>query len=112
MTREEQILSAAREYHGIILSSPSNILHFEAGAHWADKHPYLSSLWHDSIEEPKEDMDILFMSKNGKVHKVSKIDHQLYDWLKDNDGINKWAYISDLLPSDNVPSNVPSNVPR
>ena len=40
MTREELILSAAREYNnGITLSSPSNVLHFEAGANWADNNP-------------------------------------------------------------------------
>ena len=40
MTREEQILNAAREYNnGIIFSNPSNVLHFEAGAKWADKNP-------------------------------------------------------------------------
>ena len=71
---------------------------FIAGALYADQHPDTSSLWHNATEEPKEDMDILFISKNGKVNKVSKIDHTLYDWLKDNDGIDKWAYISDLLP--------------
>ena len=64
----------------------------------ADADPDTSSLWHDASEEPKEDVDILFISKNGKVHKVSKIDLSLYDWLKDNDGIDKWAYIKDLLP--------------
>ena len=58
----------------------------------------LSRIWHDAVEEPKEATDILFVSKNGKVHKVSKIDNSLFDWLKDNDGIDKWAYISDLLP--------------
>ena len=58
----------------------------------------LSQIWHDAVEEPKEATDILFVSKNGKVHKVSKIDNSLFDWLKDNDGIDKWAYISDLLP--------------
>ena len=43
-------------------------------------------------------MDILFISKNGKVHKVSKIDNSLYSWLKDNNDVKKWAYINDLLP--------------
>lgn len=103
MTREEQIQEAKDKTfptskEGRSYESAWAAGGFEMGAHWADEHPDLSSLWHDSIEEPKEDMDILFMSKNGKVHKVSKIDHQLYDWLKDNDGINKWAYIKDLLP--------------
>ena len=45
-------------------------------------------------------MDILCISKNRKVHKVSKIYNQLYDWIKGNDGIDKWAYISDLLPKE------------
>ena len=58
----------------------------------------LNDVWHDANEKPKDDMDILFISKNGKVHKVSKIDNSLYDWLKDNDCIDKWAYINDLLP--------------
>ena len=58
----------------------------------------LSQIWHDAVEEPKEATDILFVSKNGKVHKVSKIDNSLFDRLKDNDGIDKWVYISDLLP--------------
>lgn len=56
-----------------------------------------SSIWHDASEEPKDGIDILFISKKGKVHKVSKIDQTLYEWLKDNDGINKWAYTTDLL---------------
>lgn len=58
----------------------------------------LSSLWHDASEEPKENMDILFISKNGNVHKASNIDIQLYDWLKNINDIKKWAYINDLLP--------------
>lgn len=63
-----------------------------------DANPDTSSIWHDASEEPKENTDILCISTNGNVHKVSKIDNQLYNWLKDNDSIDKWAYISDLLP--------------
>ena len=114
MTRDEEILNAARtraERHQIAEMELyggdkcnysygriyfSEIASFEAGAKWADQHP--NNVWHDASEEPKEDVDILFISKNGKVHKVSKIDLSLYDWLKDNDGIDKWAYINDLLP--------------
>lgn len=58
----------------------------------------LSSLWHDASEAPKENMDTLFISKHGNVHKASKIDNQLYDWLKNTKGIKKWAYIEDILP--------------
>ena len=40
MTREKEILSAARDYIGrVTLSSPSYVIHFENGAKWADKNP-------------------------------------------------------------------------
>ena len=108
MTRDEEIKCASKDYVNYLLDkqeyhnedyTEDDIRQaFENGAMFADRNPDLSSLWHDASDEPKEDMYILFISKNGKVHKVSKIDNSLYDWLKDNDGIDKWAYISDLLP--------------
>ena len=103
MRREEEIAVAFNDYRDALkLSTFGDFEYidiqeaFEEGAEWADNHPV--NVWHDANEKPKDDMDILFISKNGKVHKVSKIDNSLYDWLKDNDGIDKWAYISDLLP--------------
>ena len=40
MTREEEIRKAALNYvNGIIFSSPSDVIHFENGAKWADKNP-------------------------------------------------------------------------
>ena len=108
MTRDEEIKCASKDYVNYLLDkqeyhnenyTEDDIRQaFVKGVIFADNNPDLSSLWHDVSEEPKEDVDILFISKNGKVHKVSKIDLSLYDWLKDNDGIDKWAYISDLLP--------------
>lgn len=68
------------------------------GLEAADKEPNTSALWHDASEEPNENTDILFISKNGNVHKVSKVDNSLYSWLTDNKGIKRWAYIYDLLP--------------
>lgn len=36
MTREEEIVNAAREYTDkVIFASPSTVLYFEAGAKWA-----------------------------------------------------------------------------
>ena len=53
MTREEEILQAARDYvSGVTLSSPSDVIHFEYGARWADKHP--ANAWHDPSKEIKE----------------------------------------------------------
>ena len=105
MRREEEIRNASIKYTlknkpKFICGDMEDELYrnsaFEEGAEWADNHPV--NVWHDANENPKDDMDILFISKNGKVHKVSKIDNSLYDWLEDNDDIDKWAYISNLLP--------------
>lgn len=60
--------------------------------------PDISSLWHDASEEPQDNMDILFLSKDGKAHKAYKIDNYQYDWLRGVYDIKKWAYIEDLLP--------------
>ena len=108
MERNEEIKCASKDYVNYLLDkqeyhnenyTEDDIRQaFENGAMFADRNPDLSSLWHGASEEPKEDVDILFISKNGKVHKVSKIDLSLYDWLKDNDDIKRWACISDLLP--------------
>lgn len=67
-----------------------------------DRYLYadLNELWHDVSEEPKENSDILFISKSGNVHKASKVDNQLYSWLKDNKDIKRWIYIEDLLPKE------------
>lgn len=99
MEREEEILNAAREYNnGITLSSPSNVLHFEAGAQWADEHP--QDVWHEASEMPKEEEWILI-----------QFDEDSYDALVFCDmnavafrncckkcGSIRWAYINDLLP--------------
>lgn len=100
MTREEEIKQAAYAQYCNSESISFTLMcdTFNQGAKWADKHPDISSLWHNTSEEPKENMDILFISRNGKVHKVSKVDNSLYSWLKDTKDIKKWAYINDLLP--------------
>ena len=102
MIRKKQILNAAREYNeGVTLSSPSNVLHFEAGANWADEHP--KNIWHSASEEPKNDSHIL-MQYNYFGDKEYKSFHNEYDefinWEKlvKIHGISQWAYISDLLP--------------
>ena len=73
MTRDEEILKAARFYIGDdMLSSSSIVFHFKTGAKWADKHPNLASLWHDASEEPQgdnykilcvDDFDFYWMAK-------------------------------------------------
>ena len=99
MTRNEEILKAARKYvSGVTLSSPSDVIHFEAGAKWSDKHP--KNVWHDPSEEPK--LDQWFLAQIGDnafdtfIMAMDK-NKKWRNWCK---GINikRWAYISDLLP--------------
>lgn len=104
MTREEQILSAAREYNsGVTLSSPSNVLHFEAGAKWADEHPDLSSLWHDPSEEPQGDEWEVLCDAGDCYLTTSQItlvwkDGRSWDkYVRGND-VERWLYLSDLFP--------------
>ena len=60
MTRKEQILQAARDYvSGVTLSSPSDVIHFEYGARWADEHP---NKW-ISVKDylPKQDEEVIVL---------------------------------------------------
>ena len=103
MTRKEQILQAARNYVShVTLSSPSDVIHFEYGAKWADEHPNLESLWHDPDEEPKCYYIILFDGLDNMqwVENYQHIDISYANWKDYTDAFNviRWAYISDLLP--------------
>ena len=104
MTRDEEILKAARYYvSGVTLSSPSDVIHFEAGAEWADKHPNLESLWHNASEEPQgdnwkilcvDDFDLSWVEKRANMIGL----HNNWDEYVVIEGVKMWAYINDLLP--------------
>lgn len=97
MEREEQILKAARDYNsGITLSSPSNVIHFENGAKWADEHPI--NVWHDASEEPKCGKAILCLNKKGSINLLTNNNKLIYTLAQMDAGVDKWAYINDLLP--------------
>lgn len=108
MTRKEQILQVARDYVSrVTFSSPSDVIHFENGAKWADEHPNLESLWHDASEEPLlEEVEIILINEQGFAYiserfgSMFSYDIEGYSWqsyinlLK----IKKWAYVKDLFP--------------
>ena len=101
MTRAEEILKAARDYvDGVISSSPSDVIHFENGAKWADEHPNLESLWHDASEKPRA-KEWLLIQFGQDDYDVLSLDDLYIDmwctWCKTYNVI-RWAYISDLLP--------------
>ena len=105
MTRKEQILQAARNYvSGVTLSSPSDVIHFENGAKWADEHPNLERLWHDAIEEPQGDeWHIAYIDVFGSIQslKCPSVTFDTFPSFADfaaGVGMQCWAYISDLLP--------------
>ena len=101
MARKEEILEAARDYvSSISLSSPSNVLHFEAGAKWADEHINLERLWHDPSEEPKLDQWFLAQIGDYAFDTFIMAMDKNKKWRNWCEGINikRWAYINDLLP--------------
>lgn len=101
MTREEQITNAARNYvGGIVFSSPSDVLHFTAGAKWADEHP--ANVWHGISEMPKAGL-ILCHALN-ESFEVVYIDEEITSahWLEFilRSRVQEWLYISDLHPKE------------
>lgn len=98
MTRNEEILKAARDYvSGVSLSSPSNFIHFAAGAKWADEHPNLESLWHDAKEKPRTKEWLLVQFDEDDYDTIYLYIDIWCDWCKTSN-VSRWAYISDLLP--------------
>ena len=105
MTRKEQILQAARDYvSGVTLSSPSDVIHFEYGARWADEHPV--NVWHDTNEEPLlEETEIIFINERDFAHISKRKDghfsyaYVYYSWedYVNSLKIKKWAYVQDLF---------------
>lgn len=102
MTREEEILKAARHYvSGITLSSPSNVIHFENGAKWADEHPNIKSLWHNANDAPQGDNWKILCVDNFDLFWVMSKDswlHSKWDEYVEIESVKMWAYIDDLLP--------------
>lgn len=116
MNREEYIVNAARAYNSTItLANPSNVLHFEAGAKWADQHPNIESLWHDATEEPQdknkqilsysEAFDYFFMDFPNYLIVTDGGQDKTWETIVLRYKMSKWAYIADLLPKGGVYEN-------
>ena len=101
MTRAEEILKAARDYvDGVISSSPSDVIHSENGAKWADEHPNLESLWHDASEEPKDNSEIVIVDTGRDFRDIDYVsdDYDGWEFCIAHYNIKIWAYTRDLLP--------------
>lgn len=111
MNRDEQILKAARDYvSGVTLSSPSNVIHFENGAKWADNNPTqdvvnLNKVWHDASEEPQDKEEYFLHYSEFYDHwfinpLVYLLECCYESWSEavEKEKIKQWAYLKDLLP--------------
>lgn len=109
MTREEEIERASVHHLNQYDYSYEEGEHldfyikgFTEGAKWADEHPNLKSLWHDVSEEPKGDYFILCdgLGNLQWAENFQHIDMYYANWKDYADAfkVNRWAYISDLLP--------------
>ena len=104
MTRAEEILKAARDYvDGVISSSPSDVIHFENGAKWADEHPNLESIWHDASKFPNKALPIIVeidddIEPSYEVISIDETDEKFWEFLVSDRDITMWAYVKDLLP--------------
>ena len=101
MTREEQILQAARNYvSGVMLSSHSDVIHFGYGAKWADEHP--KNVWHDACEEPQDNYIVLCDGLDNLqwVENCQHIDIYYANWQNYAEAFKviRWAYVKDLFP--------------
>lgn len=102
MNRKEEIEKASKEfarnkeYYFVFDVQDA----FENGAKWADKHPDLSSLWHDVSEEPKE-YPIIYQDELSDVWIMQFNLKNIVDGWEDFKGfecVTRWAYVKDLLP--------------
>lgn len=117
MKREEEISNESLEY--MMTSCIHDEIYdvdvrnaFEEGAKWADKHPDLSSLWHDATNEPEEGRFIVCVDDDNDCHAgayyVDRVDalNRVYKSAVWNygtlicywDDVKIWAYAKDLLP--------------
>lgn len=81
----------------------AEIASFEAGVKWADNHPV--NVWHDASEESKIGSNIVAIDSDGvwwdiRPYKGDYDGYGLKGWRSCicTYDIQKWAYISDLLP--------------
>ena len=110
MTREEQIIAEAKKYYSGNIQCYAAFLH---GTEFADEHPI--NVWHTPSEEPQEiDAQIICNAASltcpegmtyveTTLRGIMHISSSWQDWAR-RYNLKAWAYLDDLLPSDNVPS--------
>ena len=102
MTRLGEIITAANNNRYDI----EEICGFVQVAQWADAHPI--NVWHEASEEPKFGEDVIAIDIDGVsvagVYKDynGKGIYRYHCFLCEWDAVDKWAYVSDLLPKNKI----------
>ena len=105
MIDDKKIEEAARYYcnnrYPASQDAPFIAEGFRHGAKWAINE-FLKDLWHDTIEEPKEKVPLLYYRKHKFLSFMVDKHSDVYDWnaLVYNFDITKWLYIEDLFPKE------------
>ena len=108
MTIEEERINQIEQFASQCYEDGERYSAFISGAIWADDNPAqdvvnLNDLWHDAIEEPQCEYEIICLDTLGNVWLTNRKQDMKYHqtgWLECTmcECIVKWAYISDLLP--------------
>ena len=103
MTREEiEKLSVVEPFYIVTDEERWYEVGYIDGLKAADEEPNLEILWHDAVEEPKGDYIILCDGLDNLqwVENYQHIDMLYANWQNYVEAfkVNRWAYISDLLP--------------
>lgn len=93
MKRDEEILREAKRHYYDDINCHNAFLH---GVEWADEHP--ANVWHEASEEPKCGKAILCLNKKGSINLLTNNNKLIYTLAQMDAGVDKWAYINDLLP--------------
>ena len=109
MTREEKLQQASEKWSNGCYNVSDELfarIAFIRGAEWADNNPpqgvvNLNKVWHDAKEFPAEAGVILYCTTLGQFCTVchGTSSEGLWKVFVKDYGVDKWAYIKDLLPN-------------
>ena len=107
MTREEERIKQIEQFASQCYEDGERYSAFISGAIWADNNNAqdvvnLNDLWHDAIEEPQGEYDIVCQDTLENVWLTHSIEVMTYHQSWENfvmcEFIVRWAYVKDLFP--------------
>ena len=108
MTREEERIKQIEQFASQCYEDGERYSAFISGAIWADNNNAqdvvnLNDLWHDAIEEPQGEYDIVCQDTLENVWLTNRREDMKYHqtgWEECvmSECIVRWAYVKDILP--------------